>query len=164
MLRVGLTGLAQFVLVVAVGGGLAALVTPAISRRIGFASWMVALLAMSGAVRGRRCACPTDCRLQLLAGLVLGFAAQALKICVDTTVQRTVSDEFRGRVFALYDTLFNLALVAAAVITAVAAARQRPLAGLGRGARHLRTWRPRSATCGSPAVASVVTAAAPTSA
>ncbi len=57
--------------------------------------------------------------LQLLAGLVLGFAAQALKICVDTTVQRTVSDEFRGRIFALYDTLFNLALVAAALITAV---------------------------------------------
>ena len=118
MLRVGLTGLAQFVLVVAVGGGLAALVTPAISRRIGFASWMVVLLAMSGTVRDH--AVPAlPAAAATAAGLVLGFAAQALKICVDTTVQRSVSDEFRGRVFALYDTLFNLALVAAAVITAV---------------------------------------------
>jgi hypothetical protein len=117
MLRVGLTGLAQFVLVVAAGGGLAALVTPTISRRIGFASWMVALLAMSGLFEVTLCL-PYRLPLQLLAGFLLGFATQALKICVDTTVQRTVSDEFRGRVFALYDTLFNLALVAAAVITA----------------------------------------------
>ena len=34
-------------------------------------------------------------------------------------MQRTVADEFRGRVFALYDTLFNLALVVAAVLTAL---------------------------------------------
>jgi hypothetical protein len=30
-----------------------------------------------------------------------------------------VEDEFRGRVFALYDTMFNFALVTAAVLTAV---------------------------------------------
>jgi hypothetical protein len=30
-----------------------------------------------------------------------------------------VADEFRGRVFALYDALFNLALVVAAVLTAL---------------------------------------------
>ncbi len=57
--------------------------------------------------------------LYLAAALLLGFCAQALKICVDTLVQRHVDDEFRGRVFALYDMLFNVALVLAAVLTAL---------------------------------------------
>jgi LPXTG-motif cell wall-anchored protein len=35
-------------------------------------------------------------------------------------VQVSIDDEFRGRVFALYDTLFNLALVLAAALTALA--------------------------------------------
>jgi len=56
----------------------------------------------------------------VLSGLLLGFAAQAVKITVDTLVQRDIEDGFRGRVFALYDMLFNLALVAAATVTAVA--------------------------------------------
>ena len=38
------------------------------------------------------------------------------KISVDTVVQEGVEDEFRGRVFSLYDTLFNVMFVAAAVV------------------------------------------------
>ena len=34
-------------------------------------------------------------------------------------VQRGIDDAYRGRVFALYDALFNVALVVAAVLTAV---------------------------------------------
>ena len=49
----------------------------------------------------------------------LSFVAQGVKICVDTVVQRTVEDDFRGRVFTVYDTLFNVAFVAAAVVTAL---------------------------------------------
>ena len=56
----------------------------------------------------------------LLAGAVLlGFSASAAKICVDTIVQRDVDDRYRGRVFSLYDTLFNITFVGAAVATAV---------------------------------------------
>ena len=48
----------------------------------------------------------------VLAGVfALSFVAQGVKICVDTVVQRTVDDSFRGRVFAVYDTLFNVAFV-----------------------------------------------------
>ena len=43
-----------------------------------------------------------------------------MKITVDTLVQQDIVDGFRGRVFALYDMLFNLALVAAATVTAIA--------------------------------------------
>ena len=42
-----------------------------------------------------------------------------MKICVDSTLQETVADDFRGRVFSVYDTLFNVTFV-------VAAAGRRP--------------------------------------
>jgi MFS family permease len=57
--------------------------------------------------------------LLLIAGFVLGFAAHGIKICVDTLVQQVIEDDFRGRVFSLYDTLFNITFVLAAVVTAV---------------------------------------------
>jgi len=42
-----------------------------------------------------------------------------VKICVDTTLQRVVGDVYRGRVFVLYDVLFNVVFVAAAVLAAI---------------------------------------------
>ena len=55
----------------------------------------------------------------LVAAFLLGMTAQGIKICVDTLVQAHVDDDFKGRVFALYDMMFNVALVPAAVIGAV---------------------------------------------
>ena len=55
----------------------------------------------------------------LVAAFFLGFAAQASKICVDTLVQESIEDDFRGRVFSFYDTLFNLTFVVAAVVAAL---------------------------------------------
>jgi MFS family permease len=55
-----------------------------------------------------------------LAGAVLlGLAVQGSKICVDAIVQREVDDGFRGRVFAFYDVVFNVAFVAAAACAAL---------------------------------------------
>jgi MFS family permease len=54
----------------------------------------------------------------LVAGFLLGVTAQAIKLCVDTLVQAHVDDEFKGRVFVVYDMIFNVALVVAAVIGA----------------------------------------------
>jgi MFS family permease len=51
-------------------------------------------------------------------GFVLGFTAQAVKVCVDSIVQANVDDQHRGLVFALYDVLFNAAFVAAAALAA----------------------------------------------
>jgi hypothetical protein len=80
--------------------------------------WTSVLLAVSGVIEA---GCGLVFRLptQLLGGLLLAFVAQGVKICVDTQIQLHVLDEFRGRVFAIYDTLFNLAVVAAAVLTAL---------------------------------------------
>jgi MFS family permease len=54
----------------------------------------------------------------LVAGLVVGGVGQGVKICVDTLLQETVDDSFRGRVFAFYDALFNCAFAVAAVLAA----------------------------------------------
>ena len=53
------------------------------------------------------------------ASFFVGVAAQGVKICVDTLVQESVDDGYRGRVFAFYDVLFNVAFVAAAAIAAL---------------------------------------------
>lgn len=117
--RSGLTGLTQIVAAAAAGGALAALVTPSVSRRMGYGLWPALQLAGAGAALVA-CTLPYRLPLAVLGALLLGFASQGIKICVDTLVQAHVDDEFRGRVFALYDALFNLALVVSAALTAFA--------------------------------------------
>jgi hypothetical protein len=116
--RTGLGGLGQVVGCVAVGGALAAAVTPTAFRTIG-TRWPAAMLG-GGAVVELSFALPYALPLWLLCALLLSFTSQAFKISLDTLIQHHVVDAFRGRVFAIYDMLFNLALVAAAVLTAVA--------------------------------------------
>lgn len=162
-LRTGLAGLAQFVVVLAAGGALAALATPPATRRIGFPAWVALLFGVSAVVEvGLQL--PYRLPLHLLAGLLLGFAAQGIKIAVDTTVQRAVADEFRGRVFAVYDTLFNLALVVAAVLTAAVLPPDghAPTSVVAIGAAFALTGV--AYLRGTRRLARAVTAAAPTSA
>ncbi len=68
----------------------------------------------SSSCRGRS---SPSCRC-CVAGFLLGVTAQSIKLCVDTLVQAHVDDEFKGRVFVVYDMIFNVALVVAAVIGA----------------------------------------------
>ncbi|MFH9199091.1 MFS transporter [Streptomyces anulatus] len=55
----------------------------------------------------------------LIAAFVLGIVTQGSKIATDTVVQTSVDDSFRGRVFSLYDVLFNVAFVSAAGLAAL---------------------------------------------
>ncbi|MBM7824462.1 MFS family permease [Arcanobacterium pluranimalium] len=54
-----------------------------------------------------------------VSAILLGFGVQGAKISVDTIVQRDTTDTVRGRVFSLYDMLFNSAFVGAGAIAAV---------------------------------------------
>jgi hypothetical protein len=116
--RAGLAGIGQILAMVAIGSGIAAVVTPGATRRLGFVRWPALLLAIAAAAE-IGLGLPYTMPLLLLAGFVLGFAAQGIKICVDTLIQQVVDDDYRGRVFSLYDTLFNITFVGAAVATAV---------------------------------------------
>ena len=118
LLRAGLTGIGQLVLATAAGGGLAALISPAAARRWGYARWSAGLLMMSAMVEVTL-GLPFRLATFLPAAALLGLAAQGVKICVDTITAQQVDDDFRGRVFSIYDMVFNLVFVAAAVLTAL---------------------------------------------
>jgi MFS family permease len=94
----------------AVGFGLAAVVTPEGVKRVTKDQWITMWLAVGGItaiVLG-----PTFNQIAYLAvGFLLGLSAQCVKICVDTTVQQTVEDAYMGRVFSLYDMLYNVAFI-----------------------------------------------------
>jgi MFS family permease len=112
----GLRGLSIAVLVTGVGFLTAALLTPSVSRLLGKRRWIVTLLGIAAFVEivpGAFYTVPT----LLVAAYVLGIVAQGIKICVDTIVQESVDDAFRGRVFSIYDMIFNVAFVAAAAVS-----------------------------------------------
>ena len=94
----------------AIGFGLAAVVTPQGVKRLTKDQWIALWLLIGGVVTillG-----PTfDKYTFLVLGFALGLSAQCVKICVDTTVQQTVDDAYMGRVFSLYDMLYNVAYV-----------------------------------------------------
>ena len=114
----GLPGLGVVLAAGSAGTLLAAAATPAAVRRLGTRGWVVALLA-GGAVLQPALGLTFAAPGLVAAGLVLGFVAQGVKICVDATLQQSVDDDFRGRVFSVYDTLVNVAYVAALVTGAL---------------------------------------------
>lgn len=115
----GLTGFGTMIGVSGIGFFLAAVVTPDITGRIGLSRWVVSCLVGS-AVTEVAFGSPFRQVPLLVGAFLLGVFAQGQKICTDTTVQRHVDDAFRGRVFALYDMLYNAAYVLAAAFAAVA--------------------------------------------
>ncbi|MBP2339928.1 MFS family permease [Saccharothrix coeruleofusca] len=110
--KAGLAGLGE----VAVSGGagilLAGLVTDRLVDLLGRRGAVVGALALAAATQlglGLPMLLPTV----LVAAFPLTFAGQVVKLCADAAVQGDVGDGVRGRVFALYDTLFNVTQVAA---------------------------------------------------
>ncbi|RKS79312.1 MFS transporter [Actinomadura pelletieri DSM 43383] len=104
----GLTGAGYFT---------AALITPPVVRRISkqaWVSWLLAAAALSLLGLGL----PFAERSWAAAGFVLGVVSQGVKLCVDTTLQESIDDAYRGRVFAVYDMLFNAMFAAAAAAAA----------------------------------------------
>ena len=104
-----------------VGGGgfvAAAFVTPVVTEHLAPRTWVTVLLVLAGVCQLFPAGLFTQPAL-LVSAFVLGLASQGIKICVDTFVQTGVDDAFRGRVFSLYDVIFNVAFVAAAATAAV---------------------------------------------
>ena len=111
-------GLALTVLVSGAGFITAAFVTPFVTERIALRRWILILLSTAAFVQIVPGILFTQVAL-LVTSYFLGLASQGIKICVDTLVQASVDDAFRGRVFSLYDVIFNVAFVAAAALAAV---------------------------------------------
>ena len=113
----GLRGFGTAVAVSGVGYFIAAVASPIILRHVDFPTWITICLIASAITLAASAVWWRVVPL-LIGALVLGFLAQGQKICTDTTVQRNIEDSYRGRVFSLYDMLFNGAFVAAAAVAA----------------------------------------------
>ncbi len=110
-------GLSVAVLVSGLGFVTAAVLTPVVTDRISTRSWILVLLGGAAVTQVFPGVLYTQPAL-LVAAFFLGLASQGIKICVDTMVQTHVHDAFRGRVFSLYDVIFNVTFVAAAAAAA----------------------------------------------
>jgi len=137
------TELSEAVLVSGLGFVTAAVLTPAVTERVRPRTWLVGLLVAAAVTQVFPGALYTRPAL-LVASFVLGIASQGVKIVVDTLVQTSVDDAFRGRVFALYDVVFNVAFVAAAGVGAVVLPRTGKsyvvLAATGVGYLAVAVW------------------------
>ncbi|MGW2049327.1 MFS transporter [Streptomyces sp. NPDC001858] len=108
-LAVGVSGIGFF---------LAAVVTPSAAGRLGPVRWIVVCSA-AAAVLELALMLPFAQVTTFVAAFVLGLVTQGAKIATDTVVQSSVADGFRGRIFSLYDVLFNVAFVGAAGVAAL---------------------------------------------
>ncbi|MCQ9182600.1 MFS transporter [Streptomyces sp. IBSBF 2953] len=114
-------GLALLGLAVVLSGAgffVAAVVTPWAASRLGPIRW-IAVCAAVAAVLELVLMLPFAQLTTFVAAFVLGLVTQGAKISTDTVVQFCVEDRFRGRIFSLYDVLFNVAFVGAAAVAAL---------------------------------------------
>lgn len=114
----GLRWLGVALVVSGLGFLAAAVLTPVVVGRLTEMSWM-AVCAGAAAVLEPTLGLTFAPAPMLAAAFVLGLATQGSKIATDTVVQSAVDDAYRGRVFALYDMLFNIAFVGAAGVAAL---------------------------------------------
>jgi MFS family permease len=115
----GLAGLAKVFAASGAGFFVAAVLTPEVTQRIRKQTWIVICFAMAAVVEAVFVVALSQWLL-FVGAFVLGVAAQGSKICVDTIVQTSVDDAYRGRVFSFYDVIFNIAFVSAAAFGALA--------------------------------------------
>jgi MFS family permease len=112
-----IVGLIAVAAAAALGALTAAVITPPLVRRLGAARWLVLLTAGVGVVVPL-VGLPFVPSLTVVAAFVTSLGAQGTKIVTDTTLQLEVADDFRGRVFSVNDTGFNLLYVTGLLIGA----------------------------------------------
>ncbi len=113
----GLNGLAEVLAAISAGLLAGAVATPVVVRLLGRTGTLVTLMGVS-AVTVLLCGPRFSMPAIMIAATVLAFTYQAAKVCVDAIVQADSDDAYVGRVFALYDTLNNVAYVGAFAIGA----------------------------------------------
>ncbi|MGH2826260.1 MAG: MFS transporter [Actinomycetota bacterium] len=97
-----------------VGAFIGAATAPAMGRRFSKPALLVIGFLASGL--GMLLIAPVlNLTTTLALSLIAGFGAFVAKVAVDAQVQEALPDQYRGRAFALYDILYNLASVVAAL-------------------------------------------------
>jgi MFS family permease len=105
------------VTVVGVGYGCAAVVTPAVTRRLAKPAYIALLLVVSALVVGLLGETFSQVPY-LIMGFILGLSGQGVAICATTILQEQLPDSYRGRAFSFYDMMFNITFVVGALVSA----------------------------------------------
>ena len=114
----GFGGLGAVVVLAAAGLVLAAPLTPWLVARWGRPRTVRTALVVAGAAQ-LGLAALLGVPAVLVAAFVVGLAGQVVKLCTDAAVQADAGDGVLGRVFALYDIVFNVGYVLAVAATAL---------------------------------------------
>lgn len=102
----------------AAGFAVSVLIVPPVSRAIGMRATIVLMLLASALVQVGPGSVLNPFWL-VASAFVLGSFSQSLKICIDTIEQAHVDERYKGRVFVVYDALYNAAIVLGAVLMAL---------------------------------------------
>lgn len=112
-----IAGLATVVTAMGVGSLLGATITPRATRRWSREQWMQRNLHVAALFATVFAVTQTPLLLPITMFLI-AMAGQSIKVTADAQVQTTIVDEFRGRVFAVYDMSVNVAIVIGAYLAA----------------------------------------------
>ncbi len=113
----GLAGFAFAITVAGIGITIGAVVAPFGVKKFGRHTWIRYSLIAS-AVLPILLAFDQSELFLVATGFFAGMAGQGVKVTNDALVQSKIADEFRGRVFAVYDVMVNAGIVSGAIIAA----------------------------------------------
>ena len=114
----GLSGLAVALSIAGVGITVGALTAPFGVERVGRHAWIRYMMAGSATAPLLLAISPSVIPLYI-AAFFTSFFGQSLKVTNDALVQAKIDDNFRGRVFAVYDVIVNGAIVSGAILAAL---------------------------------------------
>jgi MFS family permease len=113
----GLAGFAFAITIAGIGITIGAVVAPFGVKKFGRHTWIRYSLIAS-AVLPILLAFDQSELFLVATGFFAGMAGQGVKVTNDALVQSKIADEFRGRVFAVYDVMVNAGIVSGAIIAA----------------------------------------------
>lgn len=113
-----ITGLGMVFVAGSLGVLTGAFLTPPVTRRVGGWRWLAGLMIGVGVVV-LLFGLPFRPLLLDLAVFFINVAAQGMKIVVDTALQHECADEYRGRVFSVNDTTYNICFVGGMFVAAL---------------------------------------------
>jgi MFS family permease len=119
-LRAGLAGIGEVVAVAAAGLVCAAFVTPWLVHRWG-RPWTIRVALSVACVTQLGLGLLLSVQTVIVGAFVIGLSGQVVKLCADAAVQSDGPDGLLGRIFALYDVVFNVGYVGAVALAAFAA-------------------------------------------
>ena len=114
----GLSGFATAVTAAGAGVAVGALIAPFGVAKFGRHMW-IRLSLIAGAIPMFALAIKQINLILLATGFFAALAGQGVKVTNDALVQSKISDQFRGRVFAVYDVMVNGGIVLGAVLASL---------------------------------------------